>query len=230
MLAGRDISCSKLAMGSTRVMATCAVGGQAAGTAAAMAALRKLTPRQFGEKHIQELRQQLLKDDCYIMGLKNNDPADLARFAKVSATSQKPGCPASNVINGYSRNIDDDVNEWISDGIDEKGEILTLKLKEKARVSQVRITFDPDLSEERCISVSKAFLEKEPKGPAKDLVRDYSITLLCNGKTVACTQITGNYQRLCVTDFKPVEADEVRVTILATNGSPDAKVFEVRVY
>ena len=33
-----------------------------------------------------------------------------------------------------------------------------------------------------------------------------------------------------VTDFKPVEADEVRVTILATNGSPDAKVFEVRVY
>ena len=34
MMAGRNISASKLAMGSTRVMATCAIGGEAAGTAA----------------------------------------------------------------------------------------------------------------------------------------------------------------------------------------------------
>lgn len=230
MLAGRDISCSKLAMGSTRVMATCAIGGQAAGTAAAMASLRNLSPREFGKKHIQELRQQLLKDDCYIMGLKNNDPSDLALKATVSASSQKPGCPASNVINGYSRNIDDDINEWISDGISGEGEILTLKLDKAGMVSQVRITFDPDLSEERCISVSKAFLEKEPLGPARDLVKDYSITLLNKGKIVGNADIKGNYQRLCVTDFKPVEADEIRITVFSTNGSPDAKIFEVRIY
>ena len=158
MMAGRDISCSKLAMGSTRVMATCAVGGQAVGTAAAMASKKSLSPREFGKKHIQELRQELLKDDCFIPGLKNNDTNDLALRSSVSATSEKT--PASSVINGYSRNIDDDVNEWISDGIRKEGEILTLKLEKLSTINQVRITFDPDLSEERCISVSKAFLEK----------------------------------------------------------------------
>ena len=44
MMAGRNISASKLAMGSTRVMATCAVGGEAAGTAAPMASRLGLTP------------------------------------------------------------------------------------------------------------------------------------------------------------------------------------------
>ena len=37
MLAGRDISTSKMAYGTTRVMGTCSIGGQAVGTAAAMA-------------------------------------------------------------------------------------------------------------------------------------------------------------------------------------------------
>lgn len=230
MLAGRDISCSKLAMGSTRVMGTCAVGGQAAGTAAGMASLKGLNPTEFGEKYIQDLRQQLLKDDCYIVGLANKDEADFARKAKVSATSEKKGCEAAKVINGYSRNIEDDINEWISDGISANGETLSLKLDKAHKVSQVRLTFDPDLSEERCISVSKAFLEKEPIGPAKDLVKDYSVLLVKDGKTVASKDVKGNYQRLCIEDFAPVEADEVKVVVKATNGSADAKIFEVRVY
>ena len=45
MMAGRDISATKLAMGSTRVMGTCAVGGEAAGVAAARAAMLGMTPR-----------------------------------------------------------------------------------------------------------------------------------------------------------------------------------------
>ena len=30
------------------------------------------------EKHIEELQQTLLKDGCYLMGVKNQDPLDLA--------------------------------------------------------------------------------------------------------------------------------------------------------
>ena len=40
LMAGRNISCSHVAFTSTRVMATCAVIGQAAGTAAALARRR----------------------------------------------------------------------------------------------------------------------------------------------------------------------------------------------
>lgn len=229
MLTGRDISCSKLAMGSTRVMGTCAVGGQATGTAAALASLKGLIPIEYGQAYIQELRQQLLKDDCYILDLKNLDEKDFARTAIVTATSEKT--PASNVINGYARNIGNDIHEWISDGIRKDGEILSLKLSEPQIIKQIRVTFDPDLSEERCISVSKAFLEKEPLGVAEPLVKDYSVNVLRNGVSIQKQSIQNNYLRLCITDLDmPVEADEVQICITATNGDPDAKVFEVRIY
>lgn len=78
MMAGRDISATKLAMGSTRVMGICAVGGEAAGVAAARAAMLGMTPREYGKSHMEELRQELLKNDCYVMGCRNKDERDLA--------------------------------------------------------------------------------------------------------------------------------------------------------
>ena len=231
MMAGRDISASKLAMGSTRVMGTCAVGGQAVGTAAAMASKRGCTPIEFGEKYIQELRQALLKDDCYIPGCRNEDALDLARTARVRASSARSGYEAEKVLSGVSRNTDTEIHEWCSNGLAPAGETLTLELEKPSVVSQVRVTFDPDLSEERCISVSKAFIEKEPIGVAKELVRDYSVTLWNGGRKVWETAVTDNYQRLCVLDLPaPVEADRVELRFTATNGAEDVRVFEVRVY
>ncbi|HSW46270.1 MAG TPA: FAD-dependent oxidoreductase, partial [Phycisphaerae bacterium] len=100
LMAGRVASMSHVAFGSTRVMATCCVMGQAAGTAAAMCAGRGAFPRELGRDGIKDLQQQLLKDDAYIIGATNNDPADLARKARVKASSELAGNPAANVING----------------------------------------------------------------------------------------------------------------------------------
>lgn len=87
-LAGRDISVTHVALGSTRLMATCAVIGQASGTAAAFCLKRGVTPRELVQEHIKELQQQLLKDDCYIPNIKNQDKGDLARMASVTASSE----------------------------------------------------------------------------------------------------------------------------------------------
>ena len=89
MFAGRCQSVTHIALGSVRVEATLFTLGQAAGTAAALAVQKGLSPREYGQKNIVELQQRLLKDDQYIPGLKNEDPLDLARTAKVSATSVK---------------------------------------------------------------------------------------------------------------------------------------------
>lgn len=231
MIVGRIISASKLAMGSTRVMATCAVGGQAAGTAAAMAVQKKCSPTEFGKSYIRELRQELLKDDCFILGCKNEDEADLARKATVYATSEKAGYEAAKVINGVSRNVGDTINQWRSDGIREGGEVLTLKWEEAAWIRQIRLTFDPNLSEERCISVSRAFIDKEPKGVDKELVKDYTVSVVSEGKVVWSQKTENNYQRLNILDLpEAVKGDEVRICVEATNGDPDARIFEVRVY
>ncbi len=86
-LAGRDISATHVAFGSSRLMATCAVIGQAVGTAAAIGLRHKKTPRELVAHHIQEIQQQLLKDDCYIPGIVNEDSEDLARSASVATSS-----------------------------------------------------------------------------------------------------------------------------------------------
>ncbi|MBN1343968.1 MAG: FAD-dependent oxidoreductase [Phycisphaerae bacterium] len=87
MFAGRDISVSHVALGTTRVMATCGLMGQAVGTAAALCVRHDASPRQVGQTHIRRLQQLLLKDDGYLIGLRNEDPDDLARTAKVTASS-----------------------------------------------------------------------------------------------------------------------------------------------
>lgn len=94
MFAGRCQSVTHIALGSVRVEATLFTLGQAAGTAAGLAAQKGLTPRVYGERHIADLQQRLLKDDQYIPGLVNTDPLDFARTAKVSASSCWDGAMA----------------------------------------------------------------------------------------------------------------------------------------
>lgn len=67
-LAGRITSCSRVANGSTRVMATCAATGQAVGTAAAMCINETISPRRLCETRIGELQKQLVKDDQTLVG------------------------------------------------------------------------------------------------------------------------------------------------------------------
>lgn len=57
MFAGRNISASHMALTSTRVIATCAILGQAVGTAAVLAITQNCTPRDVGQKHISTLQQ-----------------------------------------------------------------------------------------------------------------------------------------------------------------------------
>lgn len=88
LFAGRNISVSHVALGSTRVMSTCAVIGQAAGTAAHLCRCRGITPRSLRAEAIGALQQALLRQGCFIPGLRNEDPADLARTASLRASSE----------------------------------------------------------------------------------------------------------------------------------------------
>ncbi|MEV1170794.1 FAD-dependent oxidoreductase [Nonomuraea sp. NPDC049784] len=89
--AGRDISASHVAFGSTRVMATCALTGEAAGSGAALAVERGVTPRSLARDHLTELQQTMLRQDAALLGVPNRDPADLARQATVTCSGALTG-------------------------------------------------------------------------------------------------------------------------------------------
>ena len=229
MLAGRDISTTKMAFGSTRVMGTCAVGGQAVGTAAAMAVRYGCTPRQIGE-HMEELQQELLRDDCYIPGFRNTDPQDLARTAQISATSAREGFAPEKVINGVSRDENGIRNMWSSDGISPEGETLTLKLASVKKVSKVRLTFDSNFNYPIKITLSKKRQLQQRIGVPPELVKDYTVTLWRGEQKMAEQKVTENDQRQNVVTFEPTECDKVTITIHTTNGEKDVHIYEVRVY
>jgi hypothetical protein len=228
-VAGRMLSASKLAMASTRVMGTCAVGGQAAGVAAALCVERGILPRELGH-HIGELQQELLKDDCYIPGYRNTDPGDLALKAKVTASSFVPGREPEKVINGVSRNVGKQINYWESNGISPAGETLSLELASPAPVNQVRLTFDTNLCRSIKITLSSKRIAEQKKGVPEELVSDYRVTLWKDGKSVAEKEVRGNYQRLNVLWFDKVLCDQVTVTCSRTRGSGNIRVFEARIY
>jgi hypothetical protein len=88
-LAGRLISASHVAFASTRVMATCAHGGQAVGLAAARCVKEGVLPRELlAAPRLAALQRELLKSGQHIPGLRLDDPADLARAAALSASSE----------------------------------------------------------------------------------------------------------------------------------------------
>lgn len=89
LLAGRIISASHVAFASTRVMATCAHGGQTSGMAAALCLRDGLNPRDLLEPaRMAEFQQRLLRAGQFIPGVTAADPADLAREASITATSE----------------------------------------------------------------------------------------------------------------------------------------------
>ncbi|MFE7430801.1 FAD-dependent oxidoreductase, partial [Streptomyces sp. NPDC057545] len=87
LFAGRNISATHVAFGATRVMATCATLGEAAGTAAALCVAEDIGPRELAAKHPELVRRALLRQDASVIGLADDDPDNLARTARVSASS-----------------------------------------------------------------------------------------------------------------------------------------------
>lgn len=225
---GRCMGASKMAMSSIRVMGTCAIGGQAIGTAAAiLCGGKKQDVRDVDVKHLQ---QQLLKDDCYLPNVKNEDPFDLAPKAKIRASSEADGYPAENVISGISRTVEGSSHQWRSVPLSEGEAWLSLTLPELAEVSIVQLTLDSDFYHEKKITLSSRRQQQQILGVPRELLCDFDVQLLKNGEIVDTRQVRGNRQRLIRTHFNKLSCDEVRVRILSTNGDECARIFEIRIY
>lgn len=103
LFAGRNISASHVAFGSTRVMATCSSLGQAAGTGASLAVSLRVSPRTLVTDHLTELIEVLARSDAPVVGSRVEDPLDLARSATVTASStcRRLEIPATAATGGF---------------------------------------------------------------------------------------------------------------------------------
>ena len=225
---GRCMGASKLAMASTRVMGTCAIGGQAIGTAAAIAVKDGKAIRDID---IKKLQQTLLRDDCYIPERRSEDENDLARCALISVSSAEDACGAEQLINGITRAYNGNPNAWHSKPMQEnEPETITLSYRDSISVDRVHLTFDSNFSKEKKITLSSTRQKEQELGIPTELVKDFTVELLHRGNVVAQKEVYDNHKRLLQIPLHADECDCIKVKIHKTWGAPAARVFEIRVY
>lgn len=134
MFAGRNISATHMAMSSTRVMATCAVIGQAAGTGAALAIGQNCMPADVTEKYMDLLQQQLLDDGCFIPE-HNREIGGNVKF-------DLPEEDIAVLMNGWDRPHGEAANRILV----KDGSALSMTLQKPA--AALRLALDPDFSRE----------------------------------------------------------------------------------
>lgn len=87
LFAGRNVSVSHEGLGTLRVIATTAVMGQAVGEAAALCLEEGVVPAAVHARQMPELQRRLMRGDQSLIGRTLNEPDDLSRRAKVTASS-----------------------------------------------------------------------------------------------------------------------------------------------
>lgn len=137
--AGRNVSATHTANSSLRVMATCGVMGQAAGTAAAIAVKYGLSPHGVYKEKISELKNILMNNDCFLPHYKR-EISDLCKKTPVKCgnDSLKNGEDRKNIIYG-----DKECGISVKNGTE-----LLYSFENEEYIKAVHIVFDSDLERE----------------------------------------------------------------------------------
>lgn len=229
MFAGRNISVTHSALSSTRVMATCALLGQAAGTAAAIAVENKQLPGDVYAHHLCRLQQTLMEDDCYLPGVVR--PAGELTMAAELRVGDRD---ASVLRNGVDRPVGETDNGVYLN----LNEPLEVRFPQEQKINGIRLVFDSDLNR---VTLPEAVLGIHPMMPTnrrwdfpvscvpKTLVCDFEVRALSTAGWKTVAEVANNYQRLCRV---PLDVMTAALSIIprSTWGVEKAHLFAVDIY
>jgi hypothetical protein len=219
LFAGRNISTSHMAMGSVRVMATCAIVGQAIGTAAALAQQLKLQVKQLTTEQIARLQQTLLDQDGYLPGVKRQHP----RAIPIQILHPD----AAKLSNGIDRALGGEDNGlWL-----EPGESVEIRLEHAQPISGVRLIHDSDFKNIKRMPCSYPLKRQHVKMPSM-LAKDYRIDYYDpqENRWEQLLEAHNNIQRLRQMNCPPTLTARLRLTLLSSWGAGPAHIFALDVF
>ncbi|HIS55513.1 MAG TPA: FAD-dependent oxidoreductase [Candidatus Fimimorpha excrementavium] len=203
--AGRNISATHVANASARVMGTCALLGQAVGTAASLCVRHHCQPRDISKCHIRELKQALMEDDCYLPWNRKEMDAVMEGAAIQAAAGNDPSrkTDASVLMDGVERMVDGIDHAWEGTTGDE----LILTLPQKRAVRFLRLVMDSDLNRttwkeqkwyiQKFPTKCNIFLDDKPVTVPGTILKSYEVWLdYGDGTFVPFKEVNNNYQRL----------------------------------
>lgn len=213
VFAGRNISVTHTALSSSRVMATCAVLGQALGTAIYRAFAEKTDIRQIDIKALQQI---LMEDDCYLPG----------HVRCPSPLSQRGRLSHPRALDGMDRNLPDAVEHGAVLAL---GESISYVFKKEERIRKIVVTFDSDLDRPYDNMPCYYPLEKKYYQVPESLVKAFEITAVNAAGETQKLRIENNRSRLVRLRVDWC-AKSVALTPLETFGAGKARVFRFELF
>lgn len=212
MFAGRNASCTHAAMSSARVMGTGCSMGQAAGTAAALAVRLDATPRGVGD-HAAALQQLLLRDDCYLPGVRQQF-SPLTTSAKLVASRGD----AEPLRDGINRPVGDALHRWPC----RVGDWVALEFASPQPVTSATVVLDSALHKN--IQMSYHQRDDQLSRLPDELPRAFRIEGRNDGAWTPLLAATDNRSRLIrIHVHRPLDA--VRFTLDATWGAEETHLY-----
>ena len=208
VFAGRNISVTHAALSSSRVMATCAVLGQALGTAVALA-LRDGC--EVADVDIACLQQTLMEDDCYIPW----------HTRKLPALTLEAECTAPVVRNGLDRGEE---NCWIG----KKGDTIEYRFDGEREIHEIRLVFDNDMNRKyHNMPCNYPLVQTKFKLP-RTLIREYRLEGIdAQGKEFSI-HVKDNHQRF-VKHGVDWRVERLRFVPLTTHGCEELRLFDFEI-
>ena len=208
VFAGRNISVTHSALSSSRVMATCAILGQALGTAVAMAT-NSGSPVENVD--IPALQQTLMDDDCYIPWHERALPY-LTKNAK---------CSSETVRNGIDRGEE---NLWIGG----KGDFIEYSFENDTDIHEIRLIFDNDMNRKyHNMPCYYPLVETKFKLP-KTLIKEYIIEGSSESGDVFSVRVTDNHLRF-VKHTVNAKLNRIRFIPISTHGCDSFRLFDFEI-
>lgn len=216
LFAGRNISVTHAALSSTRVMATCAVIGQASGTAAALCVKHNCAPHSLSSgPRLRELQRTLMDDDCWLPGL-TRPVSELAQTARLCAD----GSGAPLLLDGLDRDRENEEHAWTG----ELNSAIEYRWNEPVNLAGARLVFDSNLANLKrmpCTYPQKGGREAVPSS----LVKSFRLeTLDANNQWQLTYRTANNYQRLVEVPL-PISTRALRLVPEATWGTGETRIF-----
>lgn len=215
LFAGRNISVTHAALSSTRVMATCAILGQAVGTAAALCIQHNCAPRAFsqGEK-LRQLQQTLMDDDCWLPGVTR-----AISPLTTNATLTGDGDNIAALRDGHDRDREDANHAWSC----QAGNSATYSWPQPVQINGVRFIFDSNLNHTKRMPCS--YPQSDTCRVPSSLVKQFRLEArdaAGNWKTVFREE--NNYQRLVQVPLD-IQTDALRLIPESTWGDATIRIF-----
>ncbi len=222
--AGRNISATHMAMSSTRVMGTCALLGQAAGTGAALALRHRCDPATVHQDHLPEIQNRLMDADSWLPGLAKAPPP-LTAAASISASHGDPAV------------LGDGIERPLADGSHAlhlpPGGWVELRWPQAVALERLRIVADSDLHRTKrmpCLRPEDRHHEAMPAALWRQAVVEIQsqaeapwqtlISLDDNHQRCLILPLTASATALRVRFTAPWSGDEIRLHALEV-GQPD---------